>query len=255
MDVDLTQYYSHPKKYLHVHIDGVIAKAEKRVALLADEKIERLTRLAVIFHDLGKLNKGFQAKLKPHEKNIGYSSHAYLSALAWLCFERENQQLSAEWQLTRADVGIIAAAVARHHGNLPDLKTQTARIFNNQSKSSIDPTEQLKRFLSKTPDEKLPLSDYLRCAKLIGSSHNSFSVITVDDDLRDDFLDVNLCNVPIDDTLEAYMNVQFSFAALIEADKRDAGYNERYNKEQCGASFKSDFVARLEEKLNRLKPQ
>jgi CRISPR-associated endonuclease/helicase Cas3 len=253
MDVDLTQYYSHPKKYLHVHIGGVIAKAQKRIAPLADEKISRLTRLAVIFHDLGKLNKGFQAKLKPNEKNIGYSSHAYLSALAWLCFERENQELSNEWQLTRADVGIIAAAIARHHGNLPNLRTQTGRIFNNQSKSNIDPTEQLKHFLYKTPDKDLPLSNYLHCAKLIGSSHNSFSVIEVDGNLRDDFLDVNLCNVPIDDVLEAYMNVQFSFATLIEADKRDAGYNERYNKDECGARLKGDFGAQLKEKLNRLK--
>lgn len=253
MDVDITEYYSHPKKHLHVHIDGVLAKVEKRALRLTDARITQLTRLAVIFHDLGKLNKEFQRKLKPNERNIKYSSHSYLSALAWLCFEDKNKELSNKWKLTRAEVGIIAAIVARHHGNLPDLKTLDARIFNNQSKSSIDPTEQLKRFLAKSSDDALPLSDYLRCAKLLDSSFNPFSVTTIDEGVRDGFLDSNLYNETLDDALEIYINAQFSFASLIEADKRDAGYNETYSKEQHGDALSKNFPLRLDEKLNRFK--
>lgn len=252
MDVDITEYYSHPKRNLHVHISGVLTKAKKRVIPLRDAKLERLIWLAVIFHDLGKLNKEFQRKLKPNERKIGYSSHSYISALAWLCFERENQHLSDKWQLTPADTYIIAALIARHHGHLPNLKTLTARIFNNQSTSNNDPTTQLTRFLGKTSESDLPLSDYLRCTNLLDSTHNPFSIITVDEYLRDAFLNVNLYGVEVDDALETFINTQFGFAALIEADKRDAGYNEQYNKEERGADFKRDFTSRLAEKLDSL---
>jgi CRISPR-associated endonuclease Cas3-HD len=146
MDADLrNRYRSHPDKLLHVHTRGVVEGVERRTS-------SKIAAVAAIFHDLGKLNPNFQPKLDGI-KVSGYSNHAYLSALAWLCFMRENAELVKELiGGNPAHVYSVAAIVARHHGHLPDME-----------KGFFKPEEgeRLKEFLRNLTEEMLPISDYL----------------------------------------------------------------------------------------------
>jgi len=237
MDIDLTKYESHPNKPLTVHTQGVKKGARRRTNL-------KIAEVAAIFHDLGKINPNFQRKL--YGKATGYSSHSYLSALAWLCFCQKNRKLVSEWLADDQNLIVaITAIIAHHHGNLPDLATQTTRIFKT---GENDPTAQLKKFLGGTDEKDLPLSDFLQQLQ----AHDTFTIFQ-SEAVMNNLCGVNLYGRHIADPLELYTNTQFGFASLIEADKRDASYNEQYNKEQRGESLSTDFTIRLNEKLNSFK--
>ncbi len=59
--VDLNQYRSHPDKTLLDHTKGVLAGVKSRTPL-------KIAELAAIFHDVGKMNPNFQAKLDDKKK-------------------------------------------------------------------------------------------------------------------------------------------------------------------------------------------
>jgi CRISPR-associated endonuclease/helicase Cas3 len=250
MGIDLTKYNSHEKKNLHVHLKNVAGVACERVS----DKNSLIVELASIFHDLGKINPQFQKKLKnPHFKNYNrfsyeYTQHAYLSAISWLCFYEENRDLLQEtFQLSEAEIIGIAALIARHHGNLPNLGTMSARIFNN---SGANPTSQLKKFLQDTDDDEIPISEYLEVSKLLPkeSIHNHFNLVDFDEDARDELLDRNLYEL-VNDPLSLFQDLQFGFACLIESDKRDASENTTFNNKDLLPNFRDKFSVNLEAKL------
>ena len=67
---DLTLYKSHPDKLLIEHIKGVMKNVSSRTDSLFAET-------AAIFHDLGKMNPNFQAKLEGKMPK-GYSNRRML---------------------------------------------------------------------------------------------------------------------------------------------------------------------------------
>jgi CRISPR-associated endonuclease/helicase Cas3 len=229
MGIDLKKYRSHPDKFLHVHLENV--KSGVKTSL-------KMAELAAIFHDIGKINPHFQRKLD-NANYIGYTQHAYLSALAWLCFCQENDDLAIEWGLSNAQILSVATMIAHHHGHLPDLKTQESRIFSER------PARQLSDFLKTEVD--LPLSDFLR----ILLPHKPFSIT----DYKEDWLYANLypkkIAKEIDNPLDFFLETQFGFACLLESDKRDASDNKHFNRVTLGAQLKSIFATRLEEKFSK----
>lgn len=253
----MTEYFSHCDKPLEVHTRKVIEKVQRRTS-------NKLAEIAARFHDLGKINPYFQAKLLrgcetasgkllqldsssqaklPKDKARGYSHHSYLSALAWLSFCTQNREWLREYKIDRFGCIAITTLIARHHGNLPDLGVNGSRIFNK------DEAENLRDFLAELPD--LPLSDFLQ--KL--EPHKPFSVF-LDKKTYERIFNLNLYEKkkkPRPDPLAFYLETQFAFACLIEADKRDAGYNETYNKQQHGEVLSKNFAVRLKEKLNEFK--
>ncbi|MEW6735946.1 MAG: CRISPR-associated helicase Cas3' [Acidobacteriota bacterium] len=219
-------FHSHPGKLLHDHLQGVAAGVRKRTSIKAAE-------IAAIFHDLGKINPNFQRKLKG-EKNVGYSNHAYLSAFAWLCFCKENRELVKELTANDSKIALgVAAMVAHHHGNLPDFENG---IFNER------PKELLKNFLALGLE--LPLSDFLQCLL----EHNHFDLLSTQA-VQNRILNARLLPNDISNPLDFFLETQFGFACLIEADKRDASDNKVFNREKFGEYFKVNFETRLTEKL------
>lgn len=233
MGTDLkTLFYSHPGKFLHDHLEGVAIRTEKRTTL-------KFAKIAATFHDLGKLTRNFQDKLQG--KKVGYSSHAYLSAVAWLCFWYNNKELVKE--LIGDDpleVLAVLAMVARHHGDLPDF---TKRIFNEL------PGNALKEFLITIP--YLPISDFLQ--NLL--KHKPFNMPEQEAEINR-ILKICLTGKNLrSDRLNFFLNTQFGFACLIEADKRDASENDNFNREKFSSYFRENLSTRLIEKLEKLNKQ
>lgn len=200
MVVNLVDFKSHPHKELTVHTQGVIDKTKS----LTDLKI---AEISAIFHDLGKLNSNFQDKLKGI-KHEGYANHAYLSAYAFFCFIRENssyleKELGQDWQ---NKVVSIIAIIAKHHGNLPNFKMvnnidECKRLFDFiNSKPNIPSNEFISNFLPKI--NKFELSTSLKL------QHNFSEEIYYKSKKNH---------------LDNFLETQFAFASLIQADKTDAG--------------------------------
>lgn len=239
--VDLTHYYSHPDKRITEHTDNVLKKVKSLTSL-------KITELAAIFHDVGKLNPNFQLKINQdfNEKmKIGYSNHAYLSALSFICYcEKNIDKLpkNSSGEIERDKIASVLTIIAHHHGNLPDLPN----IFNE------DEYSELLSFLGKNPC--LPISEFIKNY----IKHNYFSVPNKNkkpeelEFYRGDFLSQIINSEFIANPLDFFIETQFAFASVIAADKSDAsGYEtQEYIAEFCN-KYNSNLDAYIKQfKLN-----
>lgn len=228
MDTSLiTKYRSHPNKLLIHHLKGVAEKAKRYTLLKAVE-------LACLFHDLGKINPHFQDKLDG--KKTGYDNHAYLSAYTWLLFVQNNLPLLKKEFGNACDVQAfsIATMIARHHSDLPNL--DNGFFKEEEGKRLLD-------FLKELID--LPISDFLQ--NLI--PHQSFGLFPkehiknyVVEKIPQKFRQVRQ---KIENPLQFFHDTQFGFACLLEADKRDAGDNSVYLRDEIGKELRSTFDVSL----------
>ena len=235
--VDLSDYFSHPKKFLQKHIDGVVEGVQYCTSL-------KIAEISAIFHDLGKINPNFQKKLNPEflkkldsELHSDYSNHAYLSAFSFLCFCAANQKYIMDlFNGEKQWIASITAIIAHHHGNLPDFLPCILKI---------EESERLIGFLNRNPF--LPISDYLKN----NLSHNEFSLI---EQPNKEFLckefPIRLVK-HINNPLDYFLDTQYAFACLIASDKKDAsGYSD---KEKSITHFCNQYHKKLDNFISTLK--
>lgn len=235
MVFDLTKIESHPGKLLKVHIEGVCEKSAKRTS-------NALAKYAALFHDFGKINPNFQQKLKGI-KSAGYSQHSYLSAFAFLnWFSSNRAEASRLLSLNGNDftnLKLITAIILHHHGNLPNMDEN---ISDQAFEGMID-------FLQ-NHSEELPISEYLneemkfKHSKFDLSVKSWYKVKIPNIDLGNDGKEFEI-KYWQRDSLRYYLNTQFAFASVIEADKRDAGRLELCNFE----TLLSDNISQISSSL------
>lgn len=243
-------FQSHPDKTLEEHICGVIEKSRKYSSL-------PIVELASLFHDLGKINPNFQAKLKG-VKVQGYSHHAYLSVLAFVyCFKANQTEILNLLQAKSKDDCILkilqtVTIVAYHHGDIPNLEEMP----------NMDEIESAADFLNKNT---LPFSDFL--TQKLNRNFNSFSVDFNEREFRRvaKYNSITHEKIWIKNALDNFSNTQFAFASLIQADKRDAGKNNYFQTEEkiahsileidcsLGKKFKEHESETNPTKLNQLR--
>lgn len=243
MGIDLN-FNSHPNKRLEVHIEGVLRKARKRTSMALAEQ-------AVLFHDLGKINHHFQDKLDPAKKvnPSVYSQHSYLSVLAFLNYVAINHAEFKKLMGTqdniqlRIDILRMVAIIARHHGHLPDFD----KILNSEPRTALlDFVESL--------SQELPMSAFYQ--HRLGQTHQPFR-LTGNKRLFEFTYFTEQKGVPVQwqqNALAFFMDTQFSFAALIEADKRDAGNNETYFCDEQQPDSKAKLEQALATRFAGFKP-
>lgn len=219
MVFDLAEYKSHPDKLLKVHTNGVKSKTMKRTN-------SKIAELSALFHDLGKLNFNFQRKLGGG-KTVGYSQHSYISAFAFLNWyvtnrDKANKILGVDDNdITK--IKMISAIILHHHGNLPNMDRNISTQTFAEMNSFID-----RNF------KQLPVSEFLE--KELEFNHKPFDLSfkkwyankIPDIDIGRNSKEYEIENWQ-KDSLNYFSETQFSFASLVESDKRDAGDNERFN--------------------------
>lgn len=232
------RYHSHSNKFLRVHIESVLQGTALRCASYSCAEI---AHWAALFHDFGKLNPNFQPKVNPAftpQKVLqnDYSSHAYLSAYAFLCYCAMNSDRLKK-VLSFQKIFQITAIVAHHHGDLPNFENV---LHGAECKKVLS-------FLGESPT--LPVSEYL--AQWM--PHQVFDIL---DEKQQHILlphESNVfCGIKLPalrklapQRLDCFLETQFAFASVIEADKRDAGNNKFYRRqnqiEWAKNNFKNDL--------------
>ena len=207
---DITSYKSHPDKLLIEHVKGVVNNVCSRTD-------SHFAETSAIFHDLGKMNPNFQAKLEGKTPK-GYSNHSLLSAYAFYCMVLANKNR----KLSPNDIIGIIVLIAKHHGNLPDFCPSGIDGYI-LSKSEI---KDLFLFLG---NYDLPIYNYV---KYFYPQTHDFSNIVTNENAQNAFLE-KLSFLPKinNEPLNYYLNIQSAFANLIQADKADAAKFDSYVKE------------------------
>lgn len=207
---DITAYKSHPDKTLVEHIKGVVKNVSSRTDSIIAET-------AAVFHDLGKMNPNFQAKLEGKMPK-GYSNHSLLSAYAFYCMvlAEKDRKLSPN-----EIIGLIVL-IAKHHGNLPDFCPSGTDGY-------ILSKNEIKDLFSFLENNDLPFYNYV---KYFYSQTHDFSSIVTNEKAQNFFLEKLAFSPKINnEPLNYYLKIQSAFANLIQADKADAAKFDSYVKE------------------------
>lgn len=210
-------FQSHPGKLLEEHIYGVVNKSRRYSSLPVSE-------IAALFHDLGKINPNFQAKLKGSSVH-GYSRHSYISVLAFIyCIKANQEEIMERLSAKSKDEFIIRilqsiALIAYHHGNIP----------NFESMPNMDEISSAADFLNKNT---LPFDGFLN--HKLQQKLNPFTINYSEKEFRKvgKFSSMIHDKLWMESALYNYTSTQFAFASLIHADKRDAGKNSYFQTEE-----------------------
>ncbi len=245
---NLKPYYSHPEKLLITHIKGVV----KNVKELTNS---RLAELVASFHDLGKMNPNFQAKICPELDFKGYSHHSYLSAFIFYCafcstiknFELLNKLIGE--MPNQNNIIAISVLLAKHHGNLPDMSPAN---FGNTGASILSQRELGEVFKFLNDGDCIPFH------KFVSQFYNldDFSAIISDKSIQKKFLNSFYFKSELNtNPLDFFLTHQHSFSCVIQADKADAAKFENFIDEQKNEidTFSEIFPSQLNTYLKKLK--
>lgn len=245
---DINLLRSHPEKLLLKHIEGVRENTKK----LTNSKI---AELVAIFHDLGKINPNFQDKLDPEKVVSGYANHAYLSAFTFFCafgppkFRKNLAEFIGVEDLSDNEFKAIIVLIAKHHGHLPDF-CPTDYNGTGASILSKDEISRLYNFLGQ--NASLPIVEFI---------HHFFQVENFQQFLTNSKVQIGYSEKFIFDSekntspLNFFLDNQFAFASVIQADKADAGNLVNFIDEQRDAvtTFSKRFSFQLDSYLGKLR--
>lgn len=229
---DITVYKSHPDKTLVKHIEGVVKNVNSRTE-------SKIAETAAVFHDLGKINPNFQAKLEGKTPK-GYSNHSLLSAYAFYCMvlADKNRKLSPN------DIIGLIVLIAKHHGNLPDF-------CPSGNDGYILSKNEIKDLFSFLKNNDLPICDFVNHFYQV----SDFSNLIKDERVQKCFLKRIVFSPKINSTpLPYFLTMQSAFANLIQADKADAAKFDNYvadDKDDVN-SFSGVFCSTLDVFLSSL---
>lgn len=246
---DITLLKSHPDKPLLKHVQGVIDNAKKLTN-------SRFAELVAIFHDLGKINPNFQDKLDPQKAASGYANHAYLSAYAFFCAfccNKKNADTLKHFlevnELTQNDLIALSVIIAKHHGNLPDF---TPFDYNGTGSSILSKDENYALFKFLEEEQELPTYDFANHFLPI----DDFREFLLNHRMQQGYSEKLTFNGDKNESpLDFFIDYQFAFASVLQADKADAGNIGYIIEEQKAAvqTFSSSFSVQLDSYLKKLK--
>lgn len=246
---DITTFRSHPDKFLLDHIQGVIENTKK----LSNSKF---AELVAIFHDLGKLNPNFQDKLDSSKIVNGYANHSYLSAYTFFCvFGLSTQNLESLKNFlmvdsfTRNDLIALTVLIAKHHGNLPDF---SPKDYTGTGASILSKRENAVMYKFLDQETNLPIYEFVNHFIETEDFQQFLAIPKIQKGYSEQFhfkKDKNITSA-----LDFFLDYQFAFASIIQADKTDAAEFDNFIDQQCNdvKIFSEGFRRQLDFYLEQL---
>lgn len=245
---DINTLRSHPDKFLLTHIEGVKENTKK----LTNSKI---AELVAVFHDLGKINPNFQSKLDPDKTVNGYANHSYLSAYAFFCAfgcSRQNMEALKLFlevdTFNQNDLIALTILIAKHHGNLPDF-SPIDHTGTGASILSKDENSTLYKFLNQ--EKNLPVYEFVN--HFISS--DDFRHFLTNQKVQQGYSEQLVFKGENNKSaLGFFLDNQFAFASVIQADKADAGKigNIIDDQQKAVQTFSESFSFQLDSYLGKL---
>jgi CRISPR-associated endonuclease/helicase Cas3 len=218
---------SHPDKLLIDHLNGVLLKTQNR-------SNDDVAKYAAMFHDFGKINSNFQNKL--YGENTGYSDHSYLSC--YLLLHTLTQDVNLRNELSHMDIYNILNIIRCHHTHIHDI----SNIFNLQSIKDLD------TYLKNTTDDFL---------NFIEKNYNfNINNLSYDEKVIKSLSSITQSKIEklwMQNSLDNFFKLIFSFSSVVESDKRDAANYNEYNFSDNITSSINNLNVNLNNKLNNLK--
>lgn len=222
---------SHPTKLLVDHEKGVLSHCNVNDLLL----------LAVVFHDVGKMNDNFQKKIvgKPVD---GYSNHAYISAYYLInAFVNNEDQIKSRFKfITEKNydltLTIIANIIVGHHGYLRNIdELFNAEEWNNMVEylKTIKMTENVNTFFKQHHDLLNLDLEFVDDIKTNSDYYKSYGVFT----------DTKKWS---ENALKYYFTTIMSYGELVHGDRRDASGNLLNYREKDGKKYAYTLENNLE---------
>jgi CRISPR-associated endonuclease/helicase Cas3 len=246
---DITTLRSHPDKFLLDHIQGVIENTKK----LSNS---RFAELVAIFHDLGKLNPNFQNKLDPNKTVNGYANHSYLSAYTFFCaFGCSIQNLEPLKKFlmvdsfTRNDLIALTVLIAKHHGNLPDF---SPKDYTGTGASILSKRENAAMYKFLDQETNLPIYEFVNHFIEAQDFQQFLTMPKIQKGYSEQFFFENDRNIAT--ALDFFLDYQFAFASIIQADKTDAAEFNNFIDQQWNdvKVFSEGFRRQLDTYLEQL---
>lgn len=245
---DINTLRSHPDKFLLTHVQGVRENTKKLTN-------SRLAELVAIYHDLGKINPNFQDKLDPDKTVNGYANHSYLSAYsffcAFCCSKRNMEALKQFLEVdtfSQNDLIALTVSIAKHHGNLPDFSPTD---YNGTGASILSKDENLALYKFLDQEKDLPVYEFVNHFISIDDFQLLLRNYKVQQGYTEQLVFKGENNKS---ALDFFLDNQFAFASVIQADKADAGKIGNMIGDQLEAiqTFSKCFNPQLDSYLGKL---
>jgi CRISPR-associated endonuclease/helicase Cas3 len=241
---------SHPKKPLQVHLNGVMDKTQRR-------KLGNFfTEFSSIYHDIAKTNQHFQNKFnREFRGEMGYSNHSYLSAYIAIHILATKNKVSEYYaskfgvEYSLVTLNILANIISSHHGSLRNIDGIFKPNDPNDAQASYDEVKEMVKFIES--DDPIHFIDFIN-THYHEDCGIEFPRVYVPEYIK--YL-LSTDGVGVQwkaDPLGYYQTTQFSFAQLIEADKRDASGNNVYHLDQL-PYYNATFANNLRQFLIKFK--
>lgn len=245
MVLDINEILSHPGKPLIQHINGV----RNNVQQLTNS---RKAELVAVFHDLGKISPNFQLKVKKETVNE-YSNHAYLSAYLFVIALSKNLNVFKEFleikEWNPNDIVALTTLIAKHHGNLPDFSAKD-HFGSGVAILSKEEVCALFQFLDKK--NNIFVEEIINRIIDFENIHIDFLNTETQRKAFENLQFNKQLNIK---ALDFFLDYQFAFASVIQADKADAGKFENFIERQKAdvENFSKIFISQLPVYLSNLK--
>ena len=232
---------SHPQKLLIEHIDGILNNCSK-VDLL---------KIAIAFHDVGKMNENFQKKINS-EAFSGYSNHSYISCyyLINAFVNNKKEIISAYPFITEGNYNVVIIILANiivgHHGYLRSING----LFNDEEWDKM-----VNYLKANSITDKVNL--FFQQNKHLLSCEIAF----VDDFNNEKFYKsygiISQSDLPEweNDAINYYFDIISNYGELVYGDRKDASENELNYRETNNKKFAYALENNLEWIFNNFKSE
>ncbi|MEM5882568.1 MAG: CRISPR-associated endonuclease Cas3'', partial [Candidatus Aenigmatarchaeota archaeon] len=245
----MKDYYSHPGKVFINHIREIIEIGEKLIDMFGPEKNEskefykKILRYFAFFHDLGKLTKDNQEKIKRGEKL--QHPHSIYGGIIFRIFCLEKLNLEFSKNLNDKEKRIIYFIIRHHHSDLSNFWEIDKSIENKNYKK-----EYVEEILSSLADfSSLFYSLFsIQIDRILSSIRNN-DLSELLEEIKKEEEAINFTRLKNNSTIDDYIDILFISSICFLSDRLSANNSGEIFLKEIDEEINIKKYEELEEKI------